>query len=251
MVKGLMLTERDTALLNDCYQMGALTFRQVQKRHFPANAANTAYNRIQALRHAGYLSSLRVGILLHQGERQEVGVVYRPTSKGINHLSALFPGDTFREKPLQLNTASLHHDLLLVEVIHAFKERFPTYKIVRPPMYCGHPLTTKRTPDAMILDQIGPPFVAIELELTAKSLARYRQIVLHYRLSREFKTVIYVVANEAVADKIRSQITTIKALPGLPRPSTDRFYFVTLSELLKSPRTVSISNGAQETGPIS
>ena len=212
MVKGLMLTERDKAILYDCYQMGSLTFRQVQ-RHFPNNAANTAYNRVQALKRAGYLTSLRVGILLHQGEKQEVGVVYRPTQKGITTLSALYPRETFREKPLQLNTASLHHDLLLVELVGALRERFPSYKIVRPPMYCGQSLDLKRTPDAMVLEHSGIPFVAIELELTAKSLARYRQIILHYRLSK-FKKVIYAVGNEAIAEKIRSQITAGKPFPG-------------------------------------
>ncbi len=248
MVKGLILTERDKGVLYDCYQGGALTFRQLKARHFANNSTNTAYNRIQGLKRAGYIVSSRVGILLHKNEPQEIGVVYRPTQKSITTLSRLYPHEGFRDKPLRLNTASLPHDLLLVDVIHHLKERFPNQRIVRAGLYSGESLPVKRIPDAIVLDQNGKPSVAIELELTVKSKARYRQIVLHYRLSSVVKKVIYVVGSEAIAEKIRSQITPQKRIPGLAPPSTDRFYFVTLSEVLRSPLTVPITNGTAALG---
>ncbi len=248
MVKGLLLTERDKGVLYDCYHGGALTFRQIKCRHFTNKSSSTAYNRIQGLKKAGYLASSRVGILLYQNEPQEIGVVYRPTQKCLTTLSRLCPEEVFRERPLRLNTASLPHDLLLVDVIGHLKERFPGQRILRAALFSGEPVPLKRTPDAIVLDQNGRPIVAIELELTAKSKSRYRQIVLHYRLSPVFKKVIYVVGSEAIAEKIRLQITPQKHLPGLAPPTTDRFYFVTLSEFLRNPRAALISNGPQALG---
>ena len=248
MVKGLCLTRRDKELLYDCYHSGCLTFQQVKNRHFEKNAANTAYNRIQGLKRAGYLTSLRVGILLHHAKAKEVGVVYRPTRKALLELSRSYPKETFRERPLRINTATLHHDLLLVDVMTALKERFEGERIVRASLYGGPTLDAKRTPDAIVLDQAGRPCSAIELELTMKSKARYREIVVQYRLAQAFKKVIYVTANESIAERIREQITPHKRLPGLPAPCTDRFYFVTVAELLESPRFAAVTNGRDAIG---
>jgi len=246
MVKGLILTDRDKRLLYDCYNSGTLTFRQVQRRHFPNNSPSTIYNRVQGLKRAGYLTSTRVGILLHQNGPQEIGVVYRPTVKCLTTLSRLYPQEAFRERPIRLNTASLPHDLILVELIDAFKRRFPGCRIVRPVLYCGDPINAKRIPDAVVLDHVGRPNIAIELELTVKSKSRYRQIILNYRLSTAFKKIIYVAGSDTIKERIRSQITQLKRLPGQAPPSTERFYFVTLSDFLRAPLAVRITNGAED-----
>jgi hypothetical protein len=95
-----------------------------------------------------------------------------------------------------------------------------------------------------------------ELELTAKSERRYREIILQYRLHPLFPKVLYIVSGAAIQEKIAYEITNQKRIPGLPVPSTGKFYFVTLSALLVDPMAAPISNGSEDlslstlTGPM-
>ena len=89
----------------------------------------------------------------------------------------------------------------------------------------------ERLPDALVLTPRGEIETAIELELTAKSDKRYREIILQYRLSTTYKSVLYVTATKSIADKIKVQIFG-RPVPGLSTPqSTGKFSFVLLNEI--------------------
>ena len=54
--------------------------------------------------------------------------------------------------------------------------------------------------------------MALELELTAKSEMRYREIILSYRTSSEFDSVLYVVKELSIQKKIGGLITGFNGL---------------------------------------
>jgi hypothetical protein len=73
-----------------------------------------------------------------------------------------------------------------------------------------------RLPDAVAV--VGADKLAIELELTAKSGKRYREIILQYQMSKTFKRVLYVVGGDEIAAKIAHQITQQRRLLAFPYP---------------------------------
>lgn len=186
-------------------------------------------------------------MLLQKEATNEIGVVYQLTRKGHTFLKTSCPDNLIRDEPPQLNLPSLAHDLLLNDVLSALKKRFPEKRLVHGKLF---PIPTGggiRHPDAIIVGQAGEGNVAVELELTAKSESRYRTIVVQYLTTLSFKKVLYVVGGKTISDKIKFQITHQKSPPGLPEPSTGKFYFVTLSDLLRDPKGPLISNGSSIT----
>jgi hypothetical protein len=140
---------------------------------------------------------------------------------------------------LRLSLYGLRHDLLLNEVVWAMEKRFPNTTFCHGRLIPGS--DAKQIPDAEFA--VDGERIALELELTEKSEKRYREIVLQYRLSPIIKKVVYVVASDRIKDKISFQLTQQRAIPGLSKPSTGKFYFVVLSEFLKSPTQAPITNG--------
>lgn len=244
MNENLKLTARDREVLYDCYSHAVMSFSQVHKRHFRDKSIATVSNRLGQLRRGGYLKRHRVGIALFCGNADEVGIVYQLTRKGHTYLRGAFPNEPIRDEPHRLNPPSLAHDLLLNDTLAALKMRFPDHRLVHGKLFPVPNGSGVRHPDAVILDQFGQPNTAIELELTAKSDTRYRSILVQYMTSAEYKSVLYIVGGSVISDKIKYQITHQKSTPHLRAPSTGKFYFVTLSDLLSDPRQVPISNGS-------
>lgn len=246
MSENLRLTERDIGIVRDCYQKAVISFSQLHKWHFAQKSIPTVCNRLNILVRAGILRKTRVGLPLLLG-RSEVGVVYETTRKGQKVLQDLFPDETIREEPKRLNTSTLTHDLKLNEALSALQIRYPDRKFLHGRLFTSeHIHNKKRLPDAVILDHLGKPIIAIELELTSKSEKRYREIILQYRLSSQFEKVLYITAGSAMSDKIKRHITNQKVIPGLLKPATGKFYFVTLSDLLRDPSGAIISNDSSE-----
>ena len=234
------LTDRDKAILGDCYRHTVISFGQIHKRHFMGNAKATVHNRLTELLHRGLVTKSRVGALAHPGGKNNVGVVYQISRQGIRALNETHPDGGLRQDPLRLSLYSLPHDLLLNEVVWALERRYPQTSFRH-----GRLITdpdAKRVPDAEFT--LGSDRIAVELELTAKSEKRYREIVWQYLLSPIFTKIVYV-ASDRIRDKISEQIAGRKTLPGLPRPTTGKFYFVELSALLNYPTQTLITNGEE------
>ena len=90
-----------------------------------------------------------------------------------------------------------------------------------------------RIPDAVLIDPRNNKKIALELELTAKSEMRYRDIILSYRTSNEFDCVLYVVKDESIQNKIGGLITGFNGRYEIG-DDTDKFKFMTLSQVLNS-----------------
>lgn len=232
------LTGRDFAILGDCYKSTVLSFSQIHRRHFKENAKATVHNRMTELLRRGYVTKARVGALAHPNGQRNVGVVYQISRTGIRTLRHSDPHSGYRTDPLRLSLYGLRHDLLLNEVVWALQSRYPTTQFRHGRLITGHDVS--RIPDAEFT--LCGERIALELELTLKSDKRYREIVLQYGVSNSFKKIVYIVASDRIREKIAFQVTGQKPLPDFPRPCTGKFYFVTLSELLKSPKAP-ITNG--------
>ena len=75
--------------------------------------------------------------------------------------------------------------------------------------------------------------MALEIELTAKSEMRYREIILSYRTSAEFDSVLYVVKDISIQKKIGGLIIGFNGRYELS-DDTDKFKFMTLNQIFKS-----------------
>ncbi|MBS1986182.1 MAG: replication-relaxation family protein [Bdellovibrionales bacterium] len=247
--KGVIVTARDTALLRELYEQTVMSYRQVAARHFKGAAHPTVYNRLSRLMRAGLMSRFRVGMVIHQGGREEIGSVYRITKRGIAWLKTVDPSGTFRDEPVPLNTYTLAHDLVLNDAMAALSLRFPGSSLVHGKLMTSLPRAGARVPDAVMkCTGAEPKWSSVELELSAKSAKRYREIILQYRLSPDFGKVLYVVGNEGIAAKIKAEILGHKVQPGGPQMATGKFYFVTLAALLGSAEAAKIANGQEEFG---
>jgi hypothetical protein len=242
MKKGTILTPRDVGLLSDCYHQVMLSISQIHLRHFPGLSLTTTKNRIGRLKAAGYLAVFPVAHVDEGRGCQRIGVVYQITTKAIRLLRINAPLENFRDEPVRLSPFILSHDLLLTDVMTVLKMRLPGYKIVHGKLVQGEEATRKRQPDAVLYSPDGRENIAIELELTSKSLRRYRDIILEYRLQSQYPKVLYITATRPIAEKIQTLIAH-KPVPGLPAPSTGKFYFTLLQNLLKEPMTTPFSNG--------
>jgi hypothetical protein len=81
----------------------------------------------------------------------------------------------------------------------------------------------------LTFDEFG--FVAVELELTTKSSRRYREILLHYRLSSKFTKILYISNDKSTFRKMQKEL-----LGYTPRGADfvrkiDPFTFLLTSEL--------------------
>ena len=230
--------------MRDCYDNVQLSFDQVRIRHFPECKRPTIQNRITKLKKAKLIRSQRVGVVIYQGKQKHIGVVYQLTGTGLAVLRDCDPQDRFREKPLLINTVSLPHDLALTDVIDRLRGYLPEHEIVHGRVHFGAPPEQSRVPDAIAMRVSDRKHdVAIELEYTAKSDKRYRQIITQYRINSQYTKIIYVCSSHAIAAKIKAVITGLKRPLRGTNQVTSKFYFVTLDELLRGQAPVVISNG--------
>ena len=238
----MKLTCRDKGIIHDVYSHAVMSFSQIHRRHFKNRAVPTVSNRLRLLCRNELLRQTRIGVTHLLGRPDEVGVVYQVPSRGIRALKALYPERAIRDKPHRLNLPSLAHDLILNDALLALRKRFPNTQFTHGRNYKNG--SHGRHPDAIMDGANGR--VAIELELTAKSDTRYRQIVVQYLTDSGFESVLYITAGSVIGDKVAFQITHQRPLEGLASPATGKFYFAGLSRLLKCPMEVSISNGSKE-----
>lgn len=247
MSNNLRLTARDIDIVRECYSRAVVSFSQLHKWHFKDKAIATVSNRLSQLTRAGIIRKTRVGLPLLLSKKSEVGVIFEATSKGQKLLQELLQSDSIRKEPQRINLYTLKHDLALNEALVALEGRYPGIKFMHGRLLSNEQLPNKkRLPDAVIVDHLEKPFIAIELELTAKSEKRYREIILQYRLNSQFQRVLYITAGKTISDKIKRHITNQKVIPGLLKPATGKFYFVSLSDILSDPFGAKISNDSSE-----
>lgn len=223
----LRLTVRDIEVMKDIYDSQFLSFYQIHEKHFPANKRPTVYNRLSRLIRAEIIKAVDVNIVAHHRKGELLGVVYMLTRNGLKRLQDFKMTEDINPNPVTLNLSCLYHDLLLTDVLRILKG---SWKVTKPSKE-----NQNRIPDAILFDPRTNKKIALEIELTAKSEMRYREIILSYRTSAEYDCVLYVVKDISIQKKIGGLITGFNGRYELG-DDTDKFKFMTLNEIFNSPK---------------
>ncbi len=221
----LRLTVRDIEVMKDIYDSQFLSFYQIHEKHFPANKRPTVYNRLSKLVKAEVIKAINVNLIAYHRNGDLLGVVYVLTKDGLNRLQDFKMTEDINPNPVTLNLSCLYHDLLLTDVLRILKG---SWKVTKPSKE-----NQNRIPDAVLFDQRTNKKMALELELTAKSEMRYRDIILSYRTSSEFDCVLYVVKDISIQKKIGGLITGFNGRYEIS-DDTDKFKLMTLNEIFNS-----------------
>jgi len=221
----LRLTVRDIELLKDIYDSQFLSFYQIHEKHFPKNKRPTVYNRLSKLVKAEIIKAVNVNIVAHHRKGELLGVVYLLTKEGLRWLQDYKMTEDINPNPVTLNLSCLYHDLLLTDVLRILKG---SWKVTKPSKE-----NQNRIPDAILIDPRTNKKMALELELTAKSEMRYREIILSYRTNSEFDSVLYVVKDISIQKKIGGLITGFNGRYEIG-DDTDNFKFMILPQIFNS-----------------
>lgn len=220
------MTDRDYLLLKSLYDFKLLSFSQIARLHFRSNAKPTIVNRLSKLEKVGFISKYKVPRLYVLKQETLVSVVYQITRLGISVLQRRLCDLELWREPLKLQPFSIDHDLLLVDVLCALKSQEKNLKVVLGEHFLRTTGTQSLKPDAVIFKKDSLKPTALELELTVKSDRRYQDLILKYRLSSDFESVLYVTAFPQIEAKIKSVLG--------PTDLFGRFQFLKLDDVLKT-----------------
>ena len=246
--RGVILTPRDYCILSDLYHYTVMSFMQLKAKSFTDVQKATALNRLTKLERRGYIQRRRVPRFLSSAHDLQISVVYQITKSGIRELQKHLPDKALRTEPVKLSAFSLDHDLLLNDVMDQFSYLWPNSQVTNAKLLDTKSLPDGINPDATLEKPNSNTRWAIELELSLKSEHRYRNLVLKYRTQSDIQKVIYVTQNKVIESKL-IEVVAYKPIEGIPTPSTDRFYFTSLDELMKSQSCPKIFNGEDTLSP--
>jgi hypothetical protein len=237
----IKVTDRDLRLLLDLYKNTFLSLYQIRDRHFIKCARSTIYNRLSMLIKGELIESMRVNLNAVHKRREDIGAVYYVTTKGFGLMIKYHQGSIKRTAPVPINLNQLHHDLILTDAIKKLEKQFIDTQVVNSKLLLNSFKEERQVPDAeMIFDNKK---YALEVELTAKSNMRYRDIISNYRTSSKFDKVLYLVKDEGIQNKIGAVVTGLQG-NYKKTDDTDKFYFCTLSNFFNEPEEKRFSNGA-------
>jgi len=235
-------TERDFSILKSLYEFVVLSFPQISKMHFQGKAKPTIVNRLTKLEESGLIQRLKIPRLQLNKEVGLISVVFQITRLGILILQKQYPGFELRQDPVRLRPYSVDHDLLLVDVMMAFKNKFPGSKIIHGELYFNNQSPSTLKPDVILVLPNGQGKIAVELELTAKSEKRYRELILKYRLAKDFTKVLYVTSHRQIEVKIKGILGSSLV--------NERFEFMQLVELFPQEPANLISKNNNSIHPL-
>lgn len=219
----VILTERDFFILKGLYDFTLMSFPQLAKVFFAGNAKPTIINRLSKLEQCGFITKTKLPRFITGMDKKVISVVYQISRLGIRELQKRFSNIEFHPEPVRLQPFSIEHDLLLVDVLLSMKSQKPDMGFVLGEHFCRFRNHLSVKPDAIITDMSGK--MALELELTVKSEKRYRELILKYRLAKDFESVVYITSSDAIRNKIQS------LLGGLGM--TSKFKFMSLGEIFQ------------------
>lgn len=240
----LKLMPRDWYIIEGLYANTLMSFKQIERFYFDQRAKSTIHNRLTQLEQGGIIKRFKMGRIVHHYYEKEIGVVFSLTKLGLSLLQTKVPERNLRMEPAPVNTSTLFHDLLLVDVAKRLENVLPQMNFVSGKLQVTSTTKGKRIPDIIGNWQSSNKLMAIELELTAKSEKRYRQILTEYRINASYEKIIYVTSHVSIEEKIKG-VLTHKKVEGFMRPNTGKFYFVSLHDLLNGTPNLILTNGVE------
>lgn len=227
----VLLTDRDVALMMSLHDHVVLSFQQIHERHFTGRSMPTVMNRLRRIESQNLIERFRVPRFHVSGSNRATGVVFQLSTKGRSILAKHRSTINIYEKCPTLNPHQLDHDLLIADIADFLKRKFPERKWING-RYLGDFSGINKIPDAILGDRTSGKVIAIELELTAKSSRRLREIIANLKASRRIEKVIFVTSSTAIGRKIMSAIEGFNVPEGHNLRS-EFFEFIRLSECLK------------------
>lgn len=221
--RSVILTERDFFILKGLYDFTLMSFPQLARVFFAGKAKPTVINRLSKLEQCGFIIKTKLPRFITGKDQSVISVVYQISRLGIRELQKRFSNVAFHPEPVRLQPFSIEHDLLLVDVLLSLKNQKPDTGFILGEHFCRYKSHLSVKPDAILTDVNGKLSVALELELTVKSERRYRDLILKYRLAKDFDSVVYITSSEAIKNKIQS------LLGGFGM--TSKFKFMSLDEV--------------------
>ena len=244
-MSNIKITDRDLRLLLDLYNNTFLALYQIKGRHFKKCARSTIYNRLSKLIKGELIESIRVNLNAIHRDSEDIGAIYYVTKKGFSLMIKYHHRSIKRVAPVPINLNQLHHDLILTDSIKMLEHQFNSVQVVNSKLFVNSFKEERQVPDGVILFENKK--YALEVELTAKSNMRYRDIISNYRTSSEFESVLYLVKDEAIQNKIGAVITGFQG-DYKKSDDTDKFYFCALLDFFDEQVQGSFSNGVNSLG---
>lgn len=225
----VILTERDLLILKGLYDFTLMSFPQLTSQFFVGRSKPTVTNRLSKLEKCGFVTKTKLPRFITGKDKNVISVVYQISRLGIRELQKRFSNVAFHSEPVRLQPFSIEHDLLLVDVLLVLKTHKPDTGFVVGEHFCRFKSHLSVKPDAILTDANGRLTVALELELTTKSERRYRDLILKYRLAKDFESVVYITSSDAIKNKIQS------LLGGFGM--TSKFKFMSLDEVFPNSKS--------------
>ena len=199
----LPLTKRDQNLLEKLNTFGLLSTKQIENHIFNNIDKSTVLRRLRILKKRGYL-------LVSDGLPRG-GLVWTLTKKGSSRCMC---SDGFTKT---INRNSLQHDVLLSEILFHLQKRnilgawTPEHVLKRKnfgeSLYTWH--WSRRDPHPLIPDGLfltkydtKRRTIALEVEISNKSIKRYEKLFSFYRSKRGLWFVWYVVLSKPFGEKL-------------------------------------------------
>ncbi len=200
--KAVMPSERDKNMINFLWNHRVASFKTLYRLFYHQSSPRTCYNRLYKLCRHGFLASEsddgtkgRYWTLEKRGlafftkenglDLKSIGS--RPQSFRHDHLSsAILLGDWYMEKPAEVKL-------------------IPEQELLSSPTgIAGFLNTDSRRPDGLWQFDIGPSkkYVALEVELNAKSENDYVEIIKSYDNYYSIDKIIWVVRGQGLMDKV-------------------------------------------------
>ncbi len=216
---------RDLSLLHAFARFGVLSTNQIAADIFSETAVTTVLRRLRLLQEAGF--SIRCGHLA-SGEK-----VWSLSKAGANLIKSSEP---FRFS----NKNTLYHDVCVSEV----RKKLESIGI-------GHDWTSEQdmkrnlkynhvgvVPDGLFVSEISGEgkVVAVELELTAKSHKRYKNLFLDYASMSAIEVIWYIVKDASITKPVLKQWQETKRLKN---PKNTQALFISYFDDLISKKTES------------
>ncbi len=217
-------------MMHDLYSNVFLSFEQIRCEHFKNCATSTVYNRLSKLIKANLLETINVNIKANNLIQKDVGVIYSLSKIGLLKLKEYWHREIQRIVPAPINLSCLSHDLLLTDVIRRLKRKYNCH-VANTKIMNTSGINYEQVPDAIVFESSNNERWAIELELTAKSNLRYREIVSNYSTSNLFEKVLYITKDESIHKKIGGIISGYGRQFNI-EDDTGKFEFMDLKDFL-------------------
>lgn len=226
----IKVTARDLRLLKSLYKNSFMSFYQIKEAHFDKCKGSTIYNRLSKLIRGGLIESMRVNLVAIHRANKDVSAIYFVSKKGLMTLKSYLGAEINRETPVSINLSQLTHDLIVTDVIKRLEGL--DNEVVNTKLLGASFNFNEQIPDAIVDSSSFK--TAIEVELTAKSNFRYREIISNYRTSNKFSEVLYIVKDRPIEKKIVSIITGYNHSD--ESIDTGKFKFCTLEKFFNGER---------------